>query len=107
MATIAEHAAKLDHLFSGMLSPPVIQLAEKLTGLLPKGLDKAVFLNTGAESNEAAIKHAQLYIGKYEIVAFRASWHGITSGAHAATFHSRRKGYGPMVRYDNFTECFH
>jgi len=54
--TIAAHAQKLDHLFSGMLCPPVIKLAEKLTGLLPQGLDKVMFLNTGAESNEAAIK---------------------------------------------------
>jgi 4-aminobutyrate aminotransferase-like enzyme len=106
VATITEHAAKLDHLFSGMLSPPVIQLAEKLTGLLPKGLDKAVFLNTGAESNEAAIKLAKLYTGKFEIVALGASWHGMTSGAHAATFHSGRKGYGPMVSYENFTKFF-
>ncbi len=39
--TIVEHAAGLDHLFSGMLSPPVVQLAERLTGLLPDGLDRA------------------------------------------------------------------
>jgi len=95
--TITEHAQHLDHLFSGMLSPPVIQLAEKLTSLLPKGLDKAMFLNTGAESNEAAIKLAKLYTGKWEIVGLGASWHGMTSGATAATFHSGRKGYGPGV----------
>jgi len=75
--TITEHAQHLDHLFSGMLSPPVIQLAEKLTGLLPKGLDKAMFLNTGAESNEAAIKLAKLYTRKWEIVGLGASWHGV------------------------------
>ncbi len=96
--TISRHAAGLDHLFSGMLSPPVVQLAEKLTGLLPKGLDRAMFLSTGAESNEAAIKMAKLYTGKYEIVALGASWHGMTSGATAATFHSGRTGYGPFVR---------
>jgi 4-aminobutyrate aminotransferase-like enzyme len=96
--TISRHAAGLDHLFSGMLSPPVVQLAEKLTGLLPEGLDRAMFLSTGAESNEAAIKMAKLYTGKYEIVALGASWHGMTSGATAATFHSGRTGYGPFVR---------
>lgn len=95
--TITDHAMKLDHLFSGMLCPPVIQLAEKLTGLLPEGLDRAMFLNTGAESNEAAIKMAKLYTGKYEVVALGASWHGMTSGATAATYHSGRQGYGPSV----------
>lgn len=97
--TITDHAAGLDHLFSGMLSPPVVQLAEKLTGLLPDGLDRAMFLSTGGESNEAAIKLAKLYTGKYEIVGLGASWHGITSGATAATFHSGRKGYGPFVSH--------
>lgn len=41
--TISEHAAGLDHLFSGMISPPVISLAERLCSLLPDGLDKAFF----------------------------------------------------------------
>ncbi len=95
--TITAHASGLDHLFSGMVSPPVVRLAEKLTELLPAGLDRAMFLSTGAESNEAAIKMAKLYTGKYEIVALGMSWHGMTSAATAATFHSGRKGYGPFV----------
>ncbi|KAK4995154.1 hypothetical protein LTR60_007939, partial [Cryomyces antarcticus] len=45
--TIREHAANLDHLFSGMLSPPVIILAKALTDVLPNGLDRALFLSTG------------------------------------------------------------
>lgn len=45
--TITKHASSLDHLFSGMLSPPVIQLAKTLIELLPEGLDKAMFLSTG------------------------------------------------------------
>ncbi|TVY30839.1 2,2-dialkylglycine decarboxylase [Lachnellula hyalina] len=66
--TIADSAANLDHLYSGMLSPPVIRLAETLTNISPTGLDKAMFLSTGGESNECAIKLAKMYTGKYEIV---------------------------------------
>ena len=40
---------------------------------------------------------AKPYTGNYEIVALGASWHGMTSGATSATFHSGRKGYGPMA----------
>ena len=65
--TIKDHAANLDHLFSGMLSPPVVSLAERLTSLTPPGLDKAFFLSTGGESNEAAIRLAKFYTGKFEI----------------------------------------
>ncbi|KAF7861871.1 hypothetical protein EAF04_007753 [Stromatinia cepivora] len=95
--TITAHAAKLDHLFSGMLSPPVVELAQKLTFLTPPGLDRAMFLNTGAESNEAAIKMAKLYTGKHEIVGLGASWHGMTGSASGSTYHSGRTGYGPCM----------
>ena len=93
--TITDHATSLDHLFSGMISPPVIQLAKKLTDLLP---DKAMFLSPGGESNEAAIKLAKVSTGKWEIVGLASSWHGMTGQAIGAQYHSGRKGYGPMVR---------
>jgi 4-aminobutyrate aminotransferase-like enzyme len=80
-----------------MLSPPVIRLAKRLTDLLPTGLDKAFFLSTGGESNEAAIRLAKFYTGKYEIVGLSSSWHGMTSGANGAQYHSRGPGYGPNM----------
>ncbi|RDL31154.1 Uncharacterized protein BP5553_09943 [Venustampulla echinocandica] len=95
--TITEHATNLDHLFTAMISPPVINLAMKLTSLLPEGLDKAMFLSTGGESNEAAIKLAKVFTGKWEIVGLASSWHGMTSGALAAQYHSGRKGHGPLI----------
>lgn len=94
---IASHALYLDHLFSGMLSPPVILLAQRLTSLLPTGLDKAFFLSTGAESNEAAIKMAKIYTGKFEVVGLGASWHGMTGQAIGVQYHHGRKGQGPMM----------
>ncbi|KAG9251425.1 pyridoxal phosphate-dependent transferase [Emericellopsis atlantica] len=94
---ITKHAMHLDHLFSGMLSPPVIALSERLCSNLPDGLDKAFFLSTGGESNEAAIKLAKAYTGKFEIVGLGASWHGMTGNAIGAQYHFGRKGHGPMV----------
>ncbi|KAJ5463196.1 Pyridoxal phosphate-dependent transferasemajor regionsubdomain 2 [Penicillium sp. IBT 31633x] len=95
--TIADHAAYLDHLFSGMVSPPVISLGERLCNLLPPGLDKAFFLSTGGESNEAAIKMAKVYTGKFEVVGLGASWHGVTAQALGAQYHFGRKGQGPLM----------
>ncbi|KAH0840595.1 hypothetical protein AYO21_03924 [Fonsecaea monophora] len=97
VSTIHDHAANLDHLFSGMLSPPVINLAQRLTSVLPKGLDKAFFLSTGGESNEAAIKMAKVYTGKFEIVGLGASWHGVTAQALGTQYHFGRKGQGPLM----------
>src|SRR5262245_7256897 len=42
------------HLFSGMLSPPVVALSKRLAAMLPPSLSKAMFLSTGGEANEAA-----------------------------------------------------
>lgn len=94
---IHKHAMSLDHLFSGMLSPPVISLSERLCTNLPEGLDKTFFLSTGGESNEAAIKLAKSYTGKFEVVGLGASWHGMTGQAIGAQYHYGRKGHGPMM----------
>ncbi|KAL0940004.1 2,2-dialkylglycine decarboxylase 1 [Colletotrichum truncatum] len=94
---IHDHASELDHLFSGMVSPPVISLAERLCTLLPPGLDKAFFLSTGGESNEAAIKMAKVFTGKFEIVGLGASWHGVTAQALGVQYHYGRKGQGPTM----------
>ncbi len=95
--TIHDHAENLDHLFSGMLSPPVIKLAKRLTSVLPEGLDKAFFLSTGGESNEAAIKMAKVYTGNFEVVGLGASWHGVTAQALGTQYHFGRKGQGPLM----------
>ncbi len=95
VSAVCRAAARLDHLHSGMLSEPVLALAERLTGLAPGGLDRVMFLSTGAESNEAALRLAKLVTGRHEVVAFAQSWHGVTGGAAAATYAFGRRGYGP------------
>ncbi|ROO84722.1 2,2-dialkylglycine decarboxylase (pyruvate) [Actinocorallia herbida] len=97
VATVREYAGSLDHLFSGMLSRPVVDLARMLAEITPDPLAKSMLLSTGAEANEAALKMAKLYTGGYEIVSFSTSWHGMTSGAAAATYSAGRRGYGPPV----------
>ncbi|RFU45227.1 aspartate aminotransferase family protein [Paraburkholderia sp. DHOC27] len=97
VSVINEYAGKLDHLFSGMLSRPVVELATRLADITPDGLDRALLLSTGAESNEAAIRMAKLVTGKYEIVGFAQSWHGMTGAAASATYSAGRKGVGPAA----------
>src|SRR6185437_11846738 len=95
VATVRESIGHLDHLFSGMLSRPVVDLARRLVEVTPPPLAKSLLLTTGAEANEAALKMAKLSTGGYEIVSFSQSWHGMTSGAASATYSAGRKGYGP------------
>ncbi|KAL4898066.1 pyridoxal phosphate-dependent transferase [Aspergillus ambiguus] len=97
VAVVQKHVAELDHLLSNMITTPVVDLAERLGRILPAPLEKSFFLNTGSESIEAAIKMAKLYTGKFEIVAFTASYHGLTQGAGAATYTAGRRNAGPTM----------
>jgi 2,2-dialkylglycine decarboxylase (pyruvate) len=106
VATVRRQIGTLDHLFSGMLSRPVVELSRRLAGSLDKAaatlpaagggaLTKVLLLTTGAEANEAAVRMAKLVTGGHEIVSFARSWHGMTQAAAAATYSAGRKGYGP------------
>jgi 2,2-dialkylglycine decarboxylase (pyruvate) len=97
VATVQRQVATLDHLFSGMLSRPVVDLARRLAESLPDPLTKVLLLTTGAESNEAAIRMAKLVTGRHEVVAFARSWHGMTHAAAAATYSAGHQGYGPSA----------
>lgn len=83
------------HLFSGMIPRSVVQLADRLAKILPPPLSKSLFVNTGSESNDAAIKMAKLATGGFEVVGLGGSWHGVTGNASGVSFASDRKGYGP------------
>ena len=85
------------HLFSWVLSPPVVELCQELAALLPPSLQKVMLLNTGAESNEAALRMAKLKTGGFEVVGLTGSFHGLTGGAAASTYVAGRKGYGPTT----------
>lgn len=85
------------HLLSSMLTPEVINLAKALVTLLPEGLDRCIFVNTGSESNEVALRMAKLHTEGFEIIGFAGSWHGMTAGAQSYTYSKTRKGYGPAM----------
>jgi 2,2-dialkylglycine decarboxylase (pyruvate) len=96
VTTVERQMRSVAHLFSGMLSRPVVDLASRLAALAP-GLDRVQLLTTGAESNEAAIRMAKLVTGGHEVVAFAQSWHGMTGAAASATYSAGRRGYGPAA----------
>lgn len=96
VATIRHAAGTLDHLYSAMVSEPVVGLAAELAKQAPD-LSKVMLLSTGGEANEAAIKLAKTVTGKWEIVTFTKSYHGVTAGSAAATFKVGRTGLGPLA----------
>lgn len=97
VAALRNGTERAIHLLSSMLSPAVVELGRQLIDLFPEGLDRCVFLNTGSESNELAIRMAKLHTGGFEIVGFAGSWHGMTAGAQSSTYSLTRRGYGPAI----------
>jgi taurine-pyruvate aminotransferase len=104
LADVAQQQmAQLNFLNPMMSCDPVINLAEKIQGLL--GFDCHVyFSSTGSEANETAFKMARQYhlqAGKggerrYKIISRYRAYHGNTMGAMAATGQAERKmGYEP------------
>jgi len=95
VAVARQYVGELDHLYSSVLSRPVVDLAALIAKISPGKLDRVLLVSTGGESNEAALRMAKLVTGRHEIVAMSRSWHGVTGGAASATYSSSRKGYGP------------
>ncbi|KAI1743895.1 pyridoxal phosphate-dependent transferase [Xylaria scruposa] len=94
---VKKNVAELDHLLINMITQPVVALAERLARFLPAPLEQSFFLNTGSETTEAALKMAKFFTGNYEIVAFSASYHGLTQGAGSVTYSAGRKNGGPST----------
>ncbi len=97
LEAMAEAGRGVLHLDSTMLSPDVIALAERLCAMLPAPLERAMFLNTGGEANEAAIRLAKIASGRFEVIGMAGSWHGTTTGAASNTYAHGRKRYGPVM----------
>jgi 2,2-dialkylglycine decarboxylase (pyruvate) len=97
LGAMRDAGERVVHLFSGFLSRDVTELARELMAVLPEPLARAMFLSTGGEANEAALRLAKLHTGGHEVLAFAGSWHGMTAGAASSTYSAGRRGYGPAM----------
>src|SRR5271170_4943519 len=95
VAAVHRAGEKAFHFFSGMIPEVVAELAETLArDWLPGDIKRSIFINTGSEATEVALRMAKMYTGGYEILVLGGSWHGITGGASSVSMASDRKGYG-------------
>ena len=60
-------------------------LAENIAGVTPGNLDRTLFVNSGAEANEGALKVAVRYTGRDKVLSALNSFHGRTAAALGAT----------------------
>jgi 4-aminobutyrate aminotransferase len=80
-------------------SEPVVKLASLLADTFPHPIDTVMFLNSGSEAVDAALKLARRVTGRPGIICFRGAFHGRTFGATSVTSSSLnyRAGYEPLL----------
>ncbi len=78
---------------------PISRLADEIAATFPEPLDSVMFLNSGSEAIDGALKLARRVTGRPGIVAFRGGFHGRTWGATSVTSSALnyRTGYEPML----------
>lgn len=90
----------LQHTTTIYLTQPIVDLAEKLSEVLPGNIKRSFFCCTGSEANEGALLLARLHTGKKGFIALENGLHGRT--------HLTMSGTAiPMWRADPFLDnCF-
>lgn len=98
---IADQAARLIHTSNLFVVPEQERAAARVCALA--GMDNAFFTNSGAESNECAIKLARLHghqrgIDNATIVVMEKAWHGRTLATLSATGSRKAQaGFEPLM----------
>ncbi|WP_033296262.1 acetylornithine transaminase [Amycolatopsis jejuensis] len=95
---VTEQISKLGHTSNLYVNPVAVELAETLLDVAGlNGQGKVLFVNSGAEANEAALKITRL-TGRTKIVAAEGAFHGRTMGALSLTGQpSKRDPFAPLV----------
>ncbi len=100
---IIDQATRLMHVSNLYQIQEQVDLGEAINGITPDPLGVSLFVNSGAEANEAAFKLAVKHTGRGRIVTANGSFHGRTSVALAATGQKNyHRGFEPLLT-DAFT----
>ncbi|MBW2604152.1 MAG: 4-aminobutyrate--2-oxoglutarate transaminase [Deltaproteobacteria bacterium] len=101
VAAIKDQAEKFTHTcFMVMPHEPTVELARKLCGAMAGSFAKtALFINSGAEAVENAVKIARYYTKRSGIIAFENGYHGRTLLTMSLTSKVKpyKFGFGPFA----------
>ncbi|WP_216206677.1 acetylornithine transaminase [Amycolatopsis aidingensis] len=98
VAAVTDQIARLGHTSNLYVNPVAVELAEALLDVAGlAGAGRVLFVNSGAEANEAALKISRL-TGRTKIVACEQAFHGRTMGALALTGQpAKKEPFEPLV----------
>jgi acetylornithine aminotransferase/acetylornithine/N-succinyldiaminopimelate aminotransferase len=96
--TIGAQAKRLVHVSNLYYIKEQAELGEAMTSVVPWPLAVSLFVNSGAEANEAALKLASKRTGRPRFVSTRNSFHGRTSASLSATGQPKyQQGFEPLL----------
>lgn len=105
VAAVQEQAARMAHVSNLYYVEQQGELAERIAGIAPEGISRTMFVNSGAEANEAALKTAVKYTGRSKVLSALNAFHGRTSASLGATPQKAfQKGFEPLISdaYETF-----
>ncbi len=100
VAAAQEQVGKLIHgQYTTIMHEPLLKLVDRLGEVLPEGLDRMFFANSGSEAVEAALRLARQATGRPNIVVFHGGFHGRTVAAASLTTSGTkfRSGFSPLM----------
>lgn len=78
-------------------------MLKKLSKVVPSGLDKIFFSNSGAEAVETALKFSRKFSGKPGVISMNGGYHGKTFGALSVTSSEKyRRPFEPLLDHIKF-----
>ena len=90
--------AELPNMIQMDVSPLAGLLAERLLEIMPDGLERVFFANSGTETCEAALKFARAATGRSRIVYCEGAFHGLTLGSLSTSGDEHfREGFGDLL----------
>ncbi len=102
VAAVQKKASELVHVSNLYNIREQAEAAERIASITPEGLDRTLFVNSGAEANEGSMKVAVRYTGKKKILSALNSFHGRTAGALGATGQTKYQDtFNPLI-----PDCF-
>lgn len=85
--------------YTTVMHRPLLTLTERLGEVLPTGLERLFFANSGSEAVEAALRLARQSTGRPNVVVFHGGFHGRTVAAASMTTSGTkfRSGFSPLM----------
>ncbi len=105
VAAVQDQVARMTHVSNLYYVEEQAELAERIASIAPGAIDRTLFVNSGAEANEGAMKLAVRHTGRGRILAALNGFHGRTSAAMGATGQEKiRASFEPLISgaYDYF-----